>query len=107
MVSHAAGTRRDAEDSYAHHRTVLLAVSASGCVRACQAAHSVPTICTKGASNAGSVTAKYPGQKYAMDIVHLTPRTSAKKKVKHKAGKAKQQKQGKTEGGEQHKNNML
>ena len=50
----------------------------------------------------GHVTASYPGQKYAMDIMHLTPRTAVKTKLKHKAGKAKQQKQGKTAGGEQY-----
>jgi hypothetical protein len=37
-----------------------------------------------------------------MDIIHLTPRTAAKTNQKHKAGKAKQQKQGKTANGEQY-----
>ena len=46
----------------------------------------------------GHVTASYPGQKYAMDIMHLEPRTASKTKVKHKTSKAKQQKQGKTAG---------
>jgi hypothetical protein len=46
----------------------------------------------------GHVTADYPGQKIALDIMHLTPRpevTASKGKAIHKKEKAKQQKQGK------------
>ena len=46
----------------------------------------------------GHQTADYPGQKIALDIMHLSPRpevTASKDKAVHKAGHAKQQKQGK------------
>jgi len=46
----------------------------------------------------GHQTADYPGQKIALDIMHLTPRpavTASKGKAVHKAEQAKQQKQGK------------